>query len=143
MRQPQRNRPPDTTSILQYIPKSGGFQERRKMARLGIPLAVTYRAMEKKRVLRKATTINVSAGGCLLLAPQRIEMGAGIDLVMPWGTRPESQKVTLKGKVLRLDSKKNDLFALGIVFDPLSPEALNLFTDFCFDRMHEITGQKT
>ncbi len=96
----QRNIQPNTTSILQYIPKSQGFQEQRKMARLDIPLAVTYRSMGKRQTFRNATTINVSAGGCLLLAPQQLGTGTDIDLVMPWGTRPESQKVTLKGKVI-------------------------------------------
>ncbi len=62
-------------------------------------------------------------------------MDTGIDLVMPWGT--------LKGKVVRRDSNKKDLFALGIAFDPLSSQALSLFTDFCFTRMREMTGQKT
>ncbi len=134
MRPTQRNCPPDTKSILQYIPRSQGFLERRKMARLDVPLAVTYRDMGKEQEYRKATTINVSAGGCLLLAPQQLGVGTGIDLVMPWGT--------LKGRVRRLDSKKKDLCALGITFDPLSPESLSLFTDFCFARMREITGRK-
>lgn len=113
-----------------------GF-ERRKTARLDIPLDVRYKTVDEGVGAKRALTRNMSAGGCLLLSNEKISTGTRLELDIMLGDGSESLRIC--GVVVRKSGKGKE-FEYGIAFDEMSREAKRLFADFCFAKMYEMIG---
>lgn len=121
---------------------SGGnnseFADRRKTARLDIPLDVRYRVVSSGVEEKLALTKNMSAGGCLLLSDENIESGTKIELDIKLGEGSESLRIC--GTIVRKIGDGGRTSEYGIAFDEMSSEARRLFADFCFAKMYEMIG---
>jgi c-di-GMP-binding flagellar brake protein YcgR len=114
------------------------FAERRRTARLDIPINVRYRvtSSEDERV---AVTKNISFGGCLLLATEPLPIGSVVELSVMLGDS-EAEALLLKGNIVRLNRSEKGLYEFGIAFTGMSGQARRLFADFCFAKMYEMIG---
>lgn len=113
-------------------------QERRKAARLDIPIKVQYRVTSLEEV-KEAVTRNISAGGCLLLAGEALEVGLCVELSIFLGAS-ETESLVLNGKIVRQMSLDNGRNEFGVEFENMSRDARHLFAEFCFARMYEMIG---
>lgn len=114
------------------------FLEKRKTARLDIPIKVEYRAVRSEEA-KTAVTKNISSGGCLFLTTEELPIGSEIELnIFLGGT--ESEALVLKGVIVREARAEKGLHEFGIAFDGMSREAKRLFADFCFAKMYELIG---
>jgi c-di-GMP-binding flagellar brake protein YcgR len=134
------------TDIVRHITHSEDFTEHRKAARLDVPIKVEYRVLHLKgeggapqEEARGAVTKDVSAGGCLLLVTEDIPVDSEVELQIFLGDT-ESESLTLKGRVVRLNREERDIHEYGISFADMSKEARRLFADFCFAKMYEMIG---
>lgn len=126
-------------SILQYVTKSEDFIERRKTARLDVPIKVQYRITGKKEKSKGAVTKDVSVGGCLILLTEKLPIDSIIELEIFLGEK-EEETLKLRGRIARLNRKEKALFEYGIAFDTISAEARRLFADYFFAKMYEMIG---
>ncbi|MDP6685961.1 MAG: PilZ domain-containing protein [Candidatus Omnitrophota bacterium] len=126
-------------SVLRQITQSEDFKERRKAARLDIPIKVQYKFIGKQSSPRGAVTKDMSAGGCLLLVTEELSLKSEVELEIFLG-ETDSEVLRLKGRLTRLNRKEKGLYEYGIVFDTLSSEARRLFADYCFAKMYEMIG---
>lgn len=110
--------------------------ERRKSARLDIPIKVMYRTVGTKG---DAATKNISAGGCLLALPEALPLNSEIDLDVILGDS-EQEVLSLRGQIVRCVKQGPDLYEHGVSFAGMSPGARRLFADFCFAKMYEMIG---
>ena len=95
--------------------KSGS--ERRVHYRMPAQLEVFYRALTAKEKT-EGKTINVSAGGLLLVVDQKINLGTFLELRFET-VPPDPKPILAVGKVVRLDEIKKDdktYYGLGIRF---------------------------
>lgn len=128
--------------VLKQVTQSSDFVEKRKTARLDIPLNVQYRIKGEKKEAKPqkaAMTKDVSAGGCLLLTTEELSINSELELDIILG-ETEEEMLKLKGRIVRLNRAENKLHEYGIAFNELSKEARRLFADFCFAKMYEMIG---
>ncbi len=125
-------------TIVQNVTSSADFIERRRAARLDIPLKLNYTIIEDDD-LRGGVTKNVSAGGCLLLVSDEIPIETRLELELFLGSS-EAESLKLIGRVVRLNREEGGVFEYGISFDDIGREARRLFADFCFAKMYEMIG---
>ncbi len=128
-------------SVLRQVTGATDFDERRKTARLDIPLKVEY--VVKKDVMSEAAhdakTKDVSVGGCLLLTNEELPIDSMVEIKLFLGTS-ETEALILQGRVVRLSNKNKTTYEHGIAFDEMCSEARRLFADFCFAKMYEMIG---
>jgi len=135
-----KNKPAKRESVLRHLTGTSEFEERRKAARLDIPLQVEYMIKGRRAEgFERALTKDVSAGGCLLLAKEEIPPDSVLDLKIFLGEK-EEETILLKGGIVRLNSSQGGFYEYGVVFDGLSAEARRMFADFCFAKMYEMIG---
>jgi c-di-GMP-binding flagellar brake protein YcgR len=117
------------------------FIERRKAARLDIPIRVDYIVHGSNSSDQKipATTKNISAGGCLLVAEEKIDLGSLIELHVFLGDG-DAEALRLNGTVVRPGRAAKGVYEYGISFSGMSSGARRLFADFCFAKMYEMVG---
>lgn len=132
-------KPERSTSALRQITHSEDFEERRKTARLDIPIKVQYRIIGKQEHIKGAVTKDVSVGGCLLIAAEDIPLNSELELEIFLGVSDE-ESLKIKGRIARLDRKEHELYEFGIFFDSLSKDARRLFADYFFSKMYEMIG---
>ncbi len=114
------------------------YSERRKSARLDIPLDVRYRVLENGLHEKNAITKNVSAGGCLLMSDESICDGTKLELDIMLGQGGESLRIC--GTIVRSLKGEGRCMEYGIAFDEMSRDAKRLFADYCFAKMYEMIG---
>jgi c-di-GMP-binding flagellar brake protein YcgR len=112
--------------------------ERRKSARLDIPIKVRYSSVATRENL-DAVAGNISAGGCLLIVDEELGLDSVVEIEVLLG-ESENEILRLRGRVVRLNSSDGKKFEFGLAFDGMSKEARRLFADFCFARMYEMIG---
>ena len=134
MAKPVEQRP----SVLRQVTQSDGFVERRKTARLDIPIRVRYQVFAQEEG-RGAMAKDISAGGCLLLAEEDIPLDSTIEFEIFLG-QGESESLKLRGRIARLNESKKGFYEYGVAFDALSSEARRLFADYLFAKMYELIG---
>ena len=122
-------KPTTNVDISQCLTESGDFQERRKTARLDVPIRVEYKIIGRKESPKAAVTKNVSAGGCLFLTTEELPVGLEVELQVFLG-ETETEALKLKGRIARLNRAEKDLYEFGIVFDALSNETCRLFANY-------------
>jgi c-di-GMP-binding flagellar brake protein YcgR len=130
--------------ILRHVTKSEDFNEQRKTARLDVPIKVQYRILDERRATnderrKEAVTKDISAGGCLLLVAEELPANSEVELQIFLG-ESQTESLTLKGKIARLNRAEKDLYEYGIAFDSISREARRLFADYFFAKMYEMIG---
>lgn len=134
---PVVKKPIKTTAVVE------DYQERRKSARLDIPIKVAYKVVGKKIgddvSVKGAITKNISSGGCLLLVEEEIPEASMIELEIFLGEN-EKDVLRLQGSIVRLSRSGENAYEYGISFNEISREAKRLFADFCFAKMYELIG---
>lgn len=128
-----------SATVLRKVTGSGSFDERRRAARLDIPIKVRYKIKEEEKKSKDGVTKNISVGGCLFLVQEELPLNSVVELEIFLGDT-ESESLKLKGKILRLDRKEKGLFEYGIAFNGLSSEGRRLFADYCFAKMYQMIG---
>ncbi|HPW45704.1 MAG TPA: PilZ domain-containing protein [bacterium] len=112
--------------------------ERRKSARLDIPIEVLY-SVSGGGEKRAAKSGNISAGGCLLIAEEDLPSDSLIDLEILLGDSG-GESLKIRGRIVRTSENSTGRHEYGIAFENISNEARRLFADFCFARMYEFIG---
>jgi len=114
------------------------YREKRKAARLDIPIRVEYSSHALKGSSRAAHTKNISAGGCLLVTSEELPIDSVVELdiyVGEHGVEP----IKLTGSIVR-EAKCGGQFEYGISFAQMNLDAKKKFADFCFSKMYELIG---
>ncbi|NQT89980.1 MAG: PilZ domain-containing protein [Candidatus Omnitrophica bacterium] len=136
--QAKAREPAKKTSVLRQVTESEDFLEARKTARLDIPIKVRYRVIGREDI-RGAVTKDIGAGGCLLLATEKLADNAELELDIALG-ESDKEELKLSGRIVRINREEQGLFEYGISFGDISAEARRLFADFCFAKMYEMIG---
>lgn len=129
--------------FLSYFTDTLPFSEKRKMARLDLPVKVEYdsfvegKEMEQEKIC--GITRDISQGGCLLLAKKEFPINSALKLALLLSDNP-NDKLILSGKILRINRRENTLFEYGIAFFNIKRESRERFMDFCFKKMYEMVG---
>ncbi len=132
-------------NIVRHLTGTEAFEERRKTARLDVPIRVEYRVLgaqtspEVPAAGKDAATRNISAGGCLLLVAEELPIDAHVEITIFLGDS-DTEALRLEGKIVRLSRQEKDLYEYGIGFDQMSAEARRLFADYCFAKMYQMIG---
>ena len=126
------------SDILRHVTNSEDFNEKRKTARLDIPIKITYKVLGEDEN-KAAVTKDMSAGGCLILTTEKLPENTEVGLDISLG-ESDSEALMLKGRIVRLNREEKGLYEYGISFKDLSKDARRLFADFCFARMYEMIG---
>jgi len=126
------------------VTNSEDFNEKRKTARLDIPIKVQYNILDEGRETKDegrkaAVTKDISAGGCLLLVTEELPINSEVELQIFLGDT-ESEALKIKGNISRLNRTEKDLYEYGISFAEISKEARRLFADYFFAKMYEMIG---
>ena len=125
--------------MLRQVTRSEDFDEKRKTARLDVPIKVHYKVVGTEAAHERAETKNVSAGGCLLLIGEELAVNTDIELQIFLGDA-QTESLTIRGRIIRLNRAQKKMFEYGIVFDEISKDARRLFADYFFAKMYEMIG---
>ncbi len=129
----------DKSTALRELTGAAGFDERRKMARLDIAIEVRYKVIGREHKLQGGVTRNISAGGCLFIASEKLSVGTELEIEMMLGTSP-AESLKIKGRIERLTRVGEEMYESGIAFKALKREDRRIFADYVFSKMYEMIG---
>lgn len=125
------------------------FVEKRKYARLDIPMRVGYKFSVKDKP-RTALSKNISKGGMLLLAKERMDVGAQITMEI-YLTKEDTNPIRTVGQVVwqgksrtcaqvraKFDRENNGVYNTGISFSDLKDDDMERFFNYCFTQMYKM-----
>lgn len=125
-------------SVVRYVTGAVDLMERRRAARLDVPLKVQYKLLNDKNV-KEGATRNISASGCLVLMEDKYPVGSLLELKIFFDKR-RSKPLALDAKIVRLNRAEGGLHEYGMAFNKVEKEQRKLFADFCFTKMYERIG---
>jgi len=138
---PRKNRAAavEKSTVLREITGVAHFKDMRKAARLDIPIKVRYGIIGKEDKLGGGMTKNISAGGCLFIASEKLPVGTELEIEIMLGASP-SESLKIKGRIVRLNRAGEGMYESGIAFHALSREERKIFADYVFSKMYEMIG---
>lgn len=115
------------------------FIEKRKYARLGIPMRVGYKFSVKDKP-RTALSKNMSKGGVLLLAKERMDVGAQITMEI-YLTKEDTNPIRTVGQIVWQGNFNGDgkgVYNTGISFSDFKDDDMERFFNYCFTQMYRM-----